>query len=139
MAKKRKENPSIAHKLIYSRASYLYQAANYLARKNVCGTQDRGLEQQRQATQNTSRQALIDMRAVSRKAQIRQTRALKRSICKFCDTLQIEGETCHSSVENLSKGGRKPWADVLVVRCTTCQNAKRFPVSATQGGPGSAT
>jgi ribonuclease P protein subunit RPR2 len=32
-------------------------------------------------------------------------------------------------VENQSKGGRKPWADILVMRCLTCGHAKRYPVS----------
>ncbi|KAK7394054.1 hypothetical protein QQX98_013162 [Neonectria punicea] len=70
------------------------------------------------------------MRAVSLKAQIRQSPALKRTICKFCDTLLIEGQTCSSTVENDSKGGRKPWADLLTIRCKTCGNAKRYPVNA---------
>ena len=71
-----------------------------------------------------------DLRAVSLKGQVRQSPAMKRSICKFCDTVLVEGRNCHSVIENESKGGRKPWADVLVIRCSTCGNSKRFPVSA---------
>ncbi|KAK2608694.1 hypothetical protein QQS21_002805 [Conoideocrella luteorostrata] len=84
--------------------------------------------QQLQAIDNMSRLAITDMRAVSLKAQIRQSSSLKRTICKFCDTLLVEGRTCHSMIENTSKGKRKPWADVLVIGCKTCGNSKRYPV-----------
>jgi ribonuclease P protein subunit RPR2 len=72
---------------------------------------------------------LTDMRIVTQKILIRQSPDLKRTICKFCDTLQIEGQTSSSSIENTSRGGRKPWADVLAIRCGTCGHVKRFPVS----------
>ncbi|KAJ6444117.1 RNAse P Rpr2/Rpp21 subunit domain-containing protein [Purpureocillium lavendulum] len=140
---KQKLNPGVQNKIIYTRASYLYQAADYLTRcarttqqpsdvdvsesKHKHGTHN---EKQKRCIQNLSRQAICDMRAVSLKAQIRQGSPLKRTICKFCDTIQVEGDTCHSTIENSSKGGRKPWADVLVMKCITCGNTKRFPVSA---------
>ncbi|KAI0019889.1 hypothetical protein F4780DRAFT_780013 [Xylariomycetidae sp. FL0641] len=38
--------------------------------------------------------------------------------------------TSSSVVENKSKGGKKPWADVLVITCHTCQGVKRYPVQA---------
>ncbi|RYP05947.1 hypothetical protein DL765_009671 [Monosporascus sp. GIB2] len=55
---------------------------------------------------------------------------MKHTICKYCDTLLVEGDTSTSFVENQSKGGKKPWADVLVVKCNTCGGLKRFPVQA---------
>ncbi|RYP86163.1 hypothetical protein DL769_000775 [Monosporascus sp. CRB-8-3] len=55
---------------------------------------------------------------------------MKHTICKYCDTLLVEGHTSTSFVENQSKGGKKPWADVLVVKCNTCGGLKRFPVQA---------
>lgn len=81
-------------------------------------------------TRNMSHRLLADFRSVSLKSQIRVSPAMKRSICKFCDTLLVEGQTCTSTVENTSKGGRKPWADVLVIKCHTCHHVKRFPVNA---------
>jgi ribonuclease P protein subunit RPR2 len=42
----------------------------------------------------------------------------------------IYGSTCTNEVENKSKDGKKPWADVLVRRCATCGLEKRFPVAA---------
>ncbi|KLU83181.1 RNAse P Rpr2/Rpp21 subunit domain-containing protein [Magnaporthiopsis poae ATCC 64411] len=77
-----------------------------------------------------SRRLLSDLRSVSLKSQIRLSPDLKRTVCKFCDTLLIEGKSCTSVVENKSRGARKPWADVLVIKCGTCGRAKRFPVAA---------
>lgn len=133
---KSKGDKSIQNRHIYSRVSYLYQAAHILASHSQTSPKDseddtlKTQEQEHKAESNLSRQLLSNMRAVSLKAVIRQSPAMKQAVCKFCDTAQIEGETCHSVVENLSKGGRKPWADVLVVRCLTCKNAKRYPVHA---------
>lgn len=142
---KSKGQPGVQNRIIYSRASYLYQAANYLSNcadsaenapssteepsKPQHSVQDQHGKQQK-ALENMSRIVMIDMRAVSLKAQIRQSPALKRTVCKFCDTLLVEGRSCSSMVENLSRGGRKPWADVLVIKCKTCGNVKRFPVDA---------
>ncbi|EHK22443.1 uncharacterized protein TRIVIDRAFT_18886, partial [Trichoderma virens Gv29-8] len=140
---KAKANPGIQNRHIYTRASYLYQAASYLAN---CAQQTKpqtksenpqhddklssASKRDRKALINLSHQVVSDMRSVSLKAQIRQSPSIKQTICKYCDAILIEGKTCHSAVENLSKGGRKPWADVLVTRCDTCGNTKRYPVSA---------
>lgn len=133
---------SVQNRHIYSRASYLYQAAHYLAStdsptQHECSTKPnerralKGFQEAHKgrASRNLSRQMITDMRAVTQKLLIRQSPELKRTICKVCDTLQIEGQTCHSTVENDSKGGRKSWADVLAISCHTCGNVKRFPVS----------
>ncbi|KAM4064881.1 RNAse P rpr2/Rpp21/SNM1 subunit [Hirsutella rhossiliensis] len=152
---KSKSNSGVQNRAIYSRASYLYQAASYLAcRANEAdagrppsdgGSKDKpslekgsqgannaqvSSDKQRKQLRNMSRRAISEMRAVTLKTQIRQSQALKRTVCKFCDTLQVEAHTCRSTIENPSRGGLKPWADVLVMRCRTCGNAKRFPVSA---------
>ncbi|EAW15557.1 ribonuclease P Rpr2/Rpp21/SNM1 subunit [Aspergillus fischeri NRRL 181] len=52
---------------------------------------------------------------------------VKRSFCKRCDTLLIPSVNCTHEIRNESRGRRKPWADVLVIRCTTCETEKRFP------------
>ena len=70
------------------------------------------------------------LRSVAQKAQIRLSQDLKHAICKICNSPLIEGETCLRSIENLSKGGRKPWADVLVLKCCACGACKRFPIGA---------
>ncbi|KAM0524729.1 hypothetical protein ACHAPE_000828 [Trichoderma viride] len=151
---KQRGNAGIQNRHIYSRASYLYQAASYLANcahqtkkttktednqdgtrrdeKSVAGDGDgfTHSKQESKAIINLSHQVISDMRSVSLKAQIRQSPAIKQTICRYCDAVQMEGKTCHSTVENRSKGGRKPWADILVTRCDTCGNVKRYPISA---------
>ncbi|KAK3196248.1 hypothetical protein K4F52_000628 [Lecanicillium sp. MT-2017a] len=131
---KAKGAPGVQNKNIYTRASYLYQAASYLATQSQgspeAADKPRSSEEERKAAQNISRQLLSDMRAVSLKVLIRQSPELKRTVCRYCDTLLVEGESCSSAVENASRGGRKPWADVLVVRCLSCDNVRRYPVSA---------
>lgn len=153
----KKKTPGVPNRHLYTRISFLYQAATYLAaagRQEPEPTSQRtpapaeftnmehnGSEDDGQSTaqggkpataarQNMSRRMLTDLRAVTLKSQIRISPDIKRTICKHCDTLLIDGQTCSSTVENRSKGGRKPWADVLVIRCHTCRREKRFPVSA---------
>lgn len=77
-----------------------------------------------------SRRLLSHLRAVSLKSQIRLTPTMKHSICKKCDSLLAPGRTSTSRLENKSHGGRKPWADVLVVTCNSCGLAKRYPIGA---------
>lgn len=71
-----------------------------------------------------------NLRAVSLKGQVRLSHRLKRSLCKVCNATLVAGSTSQSRVENGSKGGKKPWADVLVITCKACQAEKRFPVGA---------
>lgn len=70
------------------------------------------------------------LRQVALKAQIRLNPSVKRSICKTCNTVQIEGETCSKYTENLSHNGRKPHAEMLVLECLACGTKKRFPTAA---------
>ncbi|KAK4187305.1 RNAse P Rpr2/Rpp21/SNM1 subunit domain-containing protein [Podospora australis] len=71
-----------------------------------------------------------DLRAVSLKARIRLDPAVKRSICKFCDSILIDGQSCTTTKENKSKGGKKPWADILARKCHTCGKVRRYPICA---------
>ncbi|KAI1452130.1 Rpr2-domain-containing protein [Annulohypoxylon moriforme] len=138
---------NVPNRPIYSRISYLYQAAAYLAShdesqgsSNVPPTPEGVeknitlLEKQTSHAHHSkhafSRRLITDLRSTSLKSQIRLSPTMKHTICKFCDTLLIEGETSSSVVENKSKGSKKPWADVLVVKCHTCGGVRRFPVQA---------
>ena len=157
MAKGR-EPKSVQNRHAYSRISYLYQAATLFALRDGKTLQalptlmappcsQVQMDSSKNATEPVSqaplelsnpfsanhaiaRRLLTDMRSISLKTQIRLNTRLKRTLCKFCDTLQVEGTTCTSIVENESKGGQKPWADVLVCRCLTCGRAKRYPIGA---------
>jgi ribonuclease P protein subunit RPR2 len=136
---------SVQNRPIYSRISYLYQAATYLSstsgshaiQPEIQQTEHHQAQGEKQSydaachvKQAVSRRLLTEMKATSLKAQIRMSTSMKHTICKHCDTLLVEGDTSTSYVENQSKGGRKPWADVLVIKCNTCGGPKRFPLHA---------
>ncbi|KAL2795939.1 RNAse P Rpr2/Rpp21/SNM1 subunit domain-containing protein [Aspergillus keveii] len=74
-----------------------------------------------------ARTYISQMRGVSLKSQLRLPIEQKRSFCKRCDILLIAGDNCTEEFRNSSRGSRKPWAEVRVVRCTTCGTEKRFP------------
>ncbi|KZL86371.1 rnase p rpr2 rpp21 snm1 subunit domain-containing protein [Colletotrichum incanum] len=141
MAKPKSE--SLPNRHAYTRVSYLHQAASYLATVQSPNSDSTSISSQahdspyaanheNQSTTNVTvaRRFVSDIRAVSLKAQIRPSPSLKQMMCKYCDSLLVEGKTCSTTVENASKGGKKPWADVMVTKCKTCGNVKRFPVSA---------
>lgn len=145
----------IPNKAMHSRVSYLFQAATYLATQHskapealVESSTNRGSDAQaygamgmakaemrapsdsKALLQPASRRFISDLRAVSLKAQMRMSPGMKHTVCKNCDTLLVDGSTCTSQVENKSKEGKKPWADVLLRKCNTCGMVRRFPVAA---------
>ncbi|KAH8882747.1 Rpr2-domain-containing protein [Thozetella sp. PMI_491] len=146
MAKGGKKKGEVENRAIYSRVSFLQQAAVYLASSSLEETPCRGprLESARAmiskdigsqsnqhgALYSMARRLTTDMRAVSLKMRIRLSPAVKHTVCKYCDSVLIDGDTCTASVENKSKNGRKPWADMLVRKCHTCGKEKRYPVQA---------
>lgn len=143
---KAQKDAKVPHKHLHSRISYLHQAANYLARvsegtltvqqagdntevKNYQSVQQGAAKHFVEASALT-RHLNSHLRAVSLRSQIRLTPALKNTICKRCDTLLKPESTSTSRLENKSCGGKKPWADVLVVACKACGHVKRYPVGA---------
>ena len=78
------------------------------------------------------RRLVSHLRTVSLKSQIRLSSSLKHSVCRRCETFLTPGSTSTFELENKSRGGRKSWADVLVVTCKHCGTAKRFPTGATR-------
>ena len=153
-----KGTANVPNKILHSRVSYLYQAAKYLAaaqqphseleptqyEKDTSMTTSNypkpeaatGVEHSSSTTfseaayRPASRRMISDLRSVTLKGQMRISPTMKHSICKKCDSVLIDGSTCTNEVENKSKDGKKPWADVLVRRCHTCGLEKRFPVAA---------
>lgn len=161
-----------AHKHLYSRISYLYQAATHLmnARRDqaiaastvdghpdpghikprdqsllpnpqMAGTDEENLETSPSLAPILVSTELKDalgptchlishLRSVSLKGQIRLSPAMKHSICKGCDAVLVPGSTSSVRLENKSRGGKKPWADVLIITCCLCGVVKRFPVGA---------
>ena len=82
------------------------------------------------ATAGLSRLYVAHLRSVSRKAVIRLSPEMKHTICKRCNAILEPGSTSSIQVDNASRGGRKPHADVLAISCNACGLVKRFPVSA---------
>lgn len=138
---KSKNGESVTNRVLYSRISYLHQAASYLATQSFpsgeeaengkpsAGPGHTKVTAASSASDNVARRLVSDIRTVGHKVLIRQGPGIKRASCKFCDTVFIEGKTCTTMVQNASKGGKKPWADLLVVRCQVCTNVRRYPTA----------
>lgn len=129
----------IPNKHLHARTSFLYQAASYLTLQSSVNVNDKEVESRGAAPseagriQQPSRLALqlgSDLHTVSRKAQLRLSIDLKRSMCKSCNTILVPGQTAAQTIENESKGGSKPWADVVVISCKVCGSKRRIPVGA---------
>src|SRR5690242_1032960 len=107
---KQKAPSKISNRAVFSRMSYLYQAASLFATAEV---KNRPAEEKSTSkngdlgARNMARRLASDMRAIGLKTQARIDPSIKQSICKYCDTLLIEGQTCTSFVENESKNGNK--------------------------------
>ncbi|KAK4165802.1 RNAse P Rpr2/Rpp21/SNM1 subunit domain-containing protein [Cladorrhinum sp. PSN259] len=112
----------VQNKAIYSRVSFLQQASVFLSAASPSS--------QSTPLQGMGRRLAADLRAVSLKTRIRLNPAVKRTICKFCDSVLIDGQSCLTTIENKSKGGKKPWADNIVRKCHTCGKERRYPVCA---------
>ncbi|MCJ1258142.1 hypothetical protein MMC24_005973 [Lignoscripta atroalba] len=82
------------------------------------------------ATKGLARQLISQLRAVSLKGQIRLSPTIKHSVCRRCEAFLMPGSTSIIRVENKSRGGKKPWSDVLLMTCNACGTEKRFPIGA---------
>lgn len=140
-AGKKEKGASVPSRPIYSRINYMYQAAAHLGHEPAHASSTSsdcqsggaaGTKTDVEASKVTARYLVSTIKAAALKAQIRLSPEIKRSLCRFCDSFLIEGDTCTSIVENNSKGGKKPWADVLVIKCKACGGVKRFPVQPRQ-------
>ncbi|OJD35230.1 rnase p rpr2 rpp21 subunit domain-containing protein [Diplodia corticola] len=126
---------AVPNKHLHSRISYLYQAATYLANQSGQRAEQRNGGNAGDPGQNAFPPGLpfyyaSHLHSVSMKSQIRLSQDVKNSVCKRCNAILIPGNTSSSKIENLSRGAKKPWADVLVVECNVCNAQKRYPVGA---------
>jgi len=142
MAKEKKSSGkgALPNKNVHLRISFLHQAALYLsnhvntteATKSMSRRESGSSPQPSEEPQmygGQTRYMLNHMKGVSRKSVIRLDKQTKRKVCKGCDQLLDAPSSLHV-VENESKGGKKPWADVLVIKCGNCGTSKRFPTNA---------
>ncbi|KZM18659.1 hypothetical protein ST47_g10194 [Ascochyta rabiei] len=138
MAKDKSSKPKgIPNKHLHARTTFLYQAATYLTLhasvdRNKAGAAEADLSETcpTQQPPSLALQLGADLHTVSRKAQLRLSVDLKRSMCKSCNAVLIPGHTATQMTENQSKWSKKPWADVLVISCNRCGSKKRLPVGA---------
>ncbi|KAF9698235.1 hypothetical protein EKO04_003635 [Ascochyta lentis] len=138
MAKDKPPKPKgVPNKHLHARTTFLYQAATYLTLRasvdrNKAEVSDAVLSETCQVQQPPSLalQLGADLHTVSRKAQLRLSVDLKRSMCKSCNAVLVPGHTATQMIENQSKGSKKPWADVLVILCNRCRSRKRLPIGA---------
>lgn len=133
----------VPNKHLHIRTSFLYQAATYLTLQsssssleiNATDTNNCGKQNTPSLEQRPSPLALklgSDLKQVSHKGQLRLALDLKRSVCKSCNSVLVPGRTATHTIENHSKDGKKPWADVLLITCHICGSKKRFPIGATR-------
>lgn len=136
---------NVPNRHLHSRISYLYQAATYLsnvqstdagdhdhAGEECLNAQDKQRNVDKAKNTPLSRLFLSQLHDVSRKGQVRLSPNMKRTICRRCHALLQPGHSATMVVENPSRGGKKPWADLLVVQCNACGAQKRFPVGMTR-------
>ena len=134
----KKGSSSFPNKHLHSRASFLYQAAYHVdsAASSSQVSEKLAKAAYSEAADDTllntgsSREMVYHLRGVSRKAQIRLSPFIKHTVCKRCDSLLREGSTLRTFLENKSRRGKKPWADMLVHECTQCGFIRRFPIGA---------
>jgi len=136
-APKPSKTKGIPNRHLHARTAFLYQAATYLTLQSARVDSERRarLDSDASPTPSHSPVALqlgADLQQVSRKAQLRLAVDLKRSMCKSCNIILVPGQTAIQTIENHSRGGKKPWADVLVLQCCFCSSQKRFPVGSTR-------
>ncbi|KAF2263377.1 Rpr2-domain-containing protein, partial [Lojkania enalia] len=130
---KDKIGKSITNKHLHARTTFLYQAATYLtlqASSDTAKADDTSEKASKRGHSGLALQLVSHLRTVSLKGQTRLSAKLKRSMCKACNSILVLGRTSTCSVENGSKDGKKPWADVMVVECNMCGSRKRYPVGA---------
>lgn len=138
---KKSKTASLPQKNIHLRLAFLHQAASHLADKGRSDarttsgvSKDSALEPNARSEISVAqpRYLINQLKGVSRKSVIRLDRNIKRSVCKRCDELLLDGRNSARKIENMSASCSKPWADVLIVKCGTCGTSRRFPVGASQ-------
>lgn len=147
VSKNKKGASGGAHQHIRARMAYLHRASTYLFSQQQSIKTPTKIERENATPQTSSdtpkeqdqnqehsalracipRHYINQMRGVSLKAQQRLSIETKRSFCKRCDLPLVPGVTCTEEIRNASKGRKKPWADVLVIRCSACETEKRIP------------
>lgn len=110
------------------RVTYLYKVGSLMLSKQL---EKYDSEAASKSVDTLSRKYLNHMNLVSKKAVLKLHPDMKRTLCKQCSRLLVEGVTCTIRLENKSKK-QLPHCDVLEFTCT-CGTTKRFPVGKDPG------
>lgn len=107
----------------YHRVTYLYKVGSLMLSKQLENYDE---EMTNKSVDTLSRIYLNHMDVVSKKAVLKLHPDMKRTMCKQCSRLLVEGVTCTVRMVNNSKK-KLQHCDVLEMTCI-CGTTKRFPV-----------
>lgn len=132
MGKKDKKSNSITSKQIanrdnFARLSYLYQLSNQFitSPKTSSATTAPNDDSTLQTLLARGYDRNLDL--LSKRTLSKISPSVKRSMCKKCHMLLIPGMTVSVRIENNSKT-QDAKNDILVNKCLTCGECKRFPI-----------
>ncbi|CDK27796.1 unnamed protein product [Kuraishia capsulata CBS 1993] len=109
----------IPRKEHHARLSYLYQISTLMAARSESSDNEKDME-------TLSRVYARNLDIVSKKAVLKLSPTVKRSICKKCHRRQIEGITMSTRLSNPSKKKTKN-NDIMECSCK-CGETRRFPI-----------
>lgn len=109
------------------RVTYLYKIGSMMASNQLYYNKTIS----NKSIDSLSRMYLNHMDLVSKKAVLKLHPDIKRTICKKCSRLQIDGYTASTTIINESIK-KLPYCDVLEKKCV-CGQSKRFPIGKDEG------
>ncbi|KAG0673361.1 hypothetical protein C6P40_002469 [Pichia californica] len=113
---------SIPKKDHFQRVTYLYEVGAMMTGKQIENSQSKNAK----SIDTISRMCLNHMNLVSKKAVLKLHPDIKRTICKKCLRLQVDGFTTKTRIKNDSKKQLLS-CDVLEKECI-CGVSKRYPI-----------
>lgn len=120
----------------FQRATYLYEIGSIMLTKQIFKGKTNSMKKKNKnknkkhphekSFETLSRTYLKHMDLVSKKAVLKVHPDIKRTLCKDCSRLQVDGVTASTRLVNKSKN-QLPHCDILEKQCT-CGKLKRFPI-----------
>ncbi|KAI9294927.1 Rpr2-domain-containing protein [Neoconidiobolus thromboides FSU 785] len=133
--KLKKGKKAIENKEILLRMNFLYQASNlmsnidikYPQKEDSKGSEDKSTGLEGRKLTGLSRAYLSNLKSISKKLVIKMDPAIKRNICKRCNSNLILGKTCSiKAIEPNDKEGEKKKHIKLEYTCQFCYYKKSY-------------
>ncbi|KAG4301677.1 hypothetical protein PCANB_001828 [Pneumocystis canis] len=127
MTKKEKtliKSKTLPQQELYSRISFLYQAASIYTTRSIFS---QSTYKDIQSELALSKFYINTAKRIAQKAVLKLNPSIKRTLCRRCDTLLLPTITSSIKVENLSKKNIRK-ADTIIITCNFCNAKKRYPV-----------